>query len=43
VKVYALDASGQRRGAVAVEAEGGKTLLSIDGRYRTVWYEVEVR
>jgi hypothetical protein len=43
VKVYALDASGHRRGAVAVEAEGGKTLLSIDGRYRTVWYEVEVR
>jgi hypothetical protein len=43
VKVYALDESGQRRGAVEVEDQGGKTILPLDGRYRTVWYEVEVR
>ena len=43
VTVYPLDESGQRREAIPVEDHGGKTLLPLDAKYRTLWYEVDIR
>jgi hypothetical protein len=43
VRVYPLDESGQRRQAIPVADRDGKALVQLDGKYRTVWYEVEIR
>ena len=40
---HALDESGNRGEAVAVGQEDGKALLEIGPRYKTVWYEVEIK
>jgi len=43
VTLYSLDESGNRRGAVPVSEERGKTQLTLSPEHRTVWYEVDIR
>jgi len=43
VKLYPLDESGNRRAAVECGQGNGKTVLMLDGKHKTVWYEVEVQ
>jgi hypothetical protein len=42
VRLFPLDESGNRRAAVPAEAAGGKSVLRLGPKHRTVWYEVEV-
>jgi hypothetical protein len=42
VRFYALDESGNRRQAVSTAVQDGRTVLTLDPRHKTVWYEVEV-
>ena len=42
VRVWALDARGQRRREIPVRIEGGLAIVGIDARYRTLWYEAAV-
>jgi hypothetical protein len=43
VRFYPLDESGGRRAAAPATAQADKTLLVLDPKYTTVWYEVQVR
>ncbi len=43
VRLYPLDESGNRRGAVPVAAEGGRAVVELLPRHKTLWYEVEIR
>ena len=43
VRLYPLDAAGNRREAVPVSAENGRAKLDLTPRHRTLWYEVEIR
>jgi len=44
VRFYPLDESGSRREAVPVAAKGDtETVLRLDPKHKTVWYEVQVR
>ncbi|MBN2216896.1 MAG: hypothetical protein JW719_05935, partial [Pirellulales bacterium] len=43
VRCFALDSSGNRREPVEVVARGGRAWVQLDPRYRTVWYEIDVR
>lgn len=43
VHVWALDERGQRKGEVAVQEESNQTVIVIGPRWRTLWYEVEIR
>lgn len=43
-KCYALDPSGNRKAEVPVEkTKNGKSKISLDPKYKTVWYELEVK
>ncbi len=43
VKVYALDQRGDRKAEVPVTANvNGKAVISIDPKYQTIWYEIEI-
>jgi len=43
VRCFALDESGQRSEPVEVISRDGRACLLLGPRYKTVWYEVEVR
>jgi len=44
VQAWALDERGRRREPIAVEAESPKrAVLNIGPRWRTIWYEIDVR
>lgn len=44
VQAWALDAAGNRATPVPVETtNGGKARIELDPKYKTLWYEVEVR
>ncbi len=43
VRFYPLDESGNRRAAIGCETRDGRTVLSLEPRHRTVWYEAEIR
>ena len=40
IKVWALDGSGKRAGAVPVEALNGSSSVRVGAQYRTLWYEI---
>lgn len=42
VRAWAMDATGQRAGAVAVESVGEKAALRIGPPHKTLWYEVMI-
>ncbi len=42
VRLYPLDESGNRREAIPCDGHESETLLTLDPKHRTVWYEVEV-
>ncbi len=41
-KIYALDASGNRRAEFAAGVSGNETVVAADPRYQTLWYEIVV-
>ena len=41
-KCWALDETGARKAPVPVAVRDGKATVSVDSRYRTVWYELEL-
>ena len=43
VRFYPLDESGNRRAAVRCTESDGKTVLTLDPRHHTVWYEAMIR
>jgi hypothetical protein len=43
VRVWALDERGQRRDEIPVTAAGTRARLEIGPKWRTLWYEVEVK
>jgi hypothetical protein len=43
VRLYPLDAAGNRREPVPVSAESGRAKLDLAPRHKTLWYEAEVR
>jgi hypothetical protein len=43
VRFWPLDESGRRRDAVPVAGAGGKTVLRLAPRHKTIWYEAEIR
>ncbi len=43
VRFFPLDESGNRRDSVDCRADGRRTIIVLDPKYRTVWYEVEIR
>jgi len=43
VRLYPLDESGNRRSAVPCAARGGRALIPLGPKHKTVWYEVEIR
>jgi hypothetical protein len=43
VQLYPLDAAGNRREAVPVLVEGGRAKLELAPKYKTLWYEAEIR
>jgi hypothetical protein len=43
VQCFALDPSGNRRDRVEVASSDGQACLLLGPRYKTVWYEVEIR
>ncbi|MCR4412675.1 MAG: carbohydrate binding domain-containing protein [Thermoguttaceae bacterium] len=43
VKLYALDASGNRRASATVRSRDGKAVLELGPRHKTIWYEAEIR
>ena len=42
VRAWALDERGQRREPVSVADHGPTTTITLDPRYRTLWYEIEI-
>ncbi len=42
VRFYPLDASGNRRPAVPVQAAGGRAVLELGPQFKTLWYEAEI-
>ncbi|MFH1367489.1 MAG: discoidin domain-containing protein [Elusimicrobiota bacterium] len=43
VKVYALDNTGKRKQEVPVQKENDKSKIVISDKYKTLWYEIEVK
>ena len=43
VRAWSLDEYGQRIGEIPVRDANGGTLIEIDGKYGTLWYEVEIQ
>jgi hypothetical protein len=43
VRCYPLDEAGHRRGAITVGGSGKAAEIKLDPRYKTLWYEVEIR
>ena len=43
VRVWALDETGNPKDQVPVIDLGGKSLIKIDSRYKTIWYKIEIR
>lgn len=43
VRVFPLDESGNRRKPMECQADGRRTIIALDPKYQTVWYEVEIR
>jgi hypothetical protein len=43
VRFYPLDESGNRRAEAAAGELDGKTLLQLDPKHKTIWYEVEIK
>lgn len=43
VRFYPLDASGNRRAAVACKPQDGKAVVTLGPQHKTLWYEVEIR
>jgi len=43
VRLYPLDAAGNRREALSVSAEGGRAKLELAAKHQTLWYEAEIR
>ncbi|HYW80557.1 MAG TPA: hypothetical protein VE890_13320, partial [Thermoguttaceae bacterium] len=42
VRLYPLDESGNRREAIPCSSYKGETLLTLDPKHKTVWYEAEI-
>ncbi len=42
VRAWSLDERGQRLGEIAVRDSNGTADIEIDGKYGTLWYEVEI-
>ncbi|HID76233.1 MAG TPA: hypothetical protein EYP56_09590 [Planctomycetaceae bacterium] len=43
VRFYPLDEAGNRRRRVRCESDGSHTVLTLDPKHQTLWYEVEIR
>ncbi len=43
VKCYPLDESGNRREAIDIEHDGDRSQIELHPKYKTVWYEVEIK
>jgi len=43
VRVWSLDERGQRVGLLAVRDVNGNAMFELDGRYGTLWYEIEIQ
>ena len=43
VKVWSLDEYGRRIGAIPVQDVNSSAFINLDGKYGTLWYEVEVQ
>ncbi|HLA86190.1 MAG TPA: carbohydrate binding domain-containing protein [Thermoguttaceae bacterium] len=43
VRCFALDGSGRRKETVEVTSREGRACLTLGPRYKTVWYEIEIR
>ena len=43
VRAYALDEAGNRRGEIEAANHAGRAKIVLAARYKTVWYEVEIR
>ena len=42
-RCWAIDGAGARREEVSVESVEGRSAMSVGPRYRTVWYEIELK
>ncbi|MBQ0006058.1 MAG: hypothetical protein KBS57_01465 [Alistipes sp.] len=42
-RCWALDESGVRKCEVPVTSEGGKAVIEIGAKYKTIWYEIETK
>jgi len=42
VKGWALDEKGNRKNRLEIQNENGKSIITIDKKYKTLWYELEI-